>query len=80
MYEGVKKLLHPHPIEYAIVKYIVLTVAICVELLHLLIQLHSIPPSLNISNYILFSLNNLFSHSIINLIITLNNNLIIDQL
>ena len=32
MYEGVQKLLHPHPIEYAIVNYIVLTVAICVEL------------------------------------------------
>ncbi len=32
IYEGVQKLLHPHPIEYAIVNYIVLTVAICVEL------------------------------------------------
>ena len=27
LYEGVQKLLHPHPIEYAIVNYIVLTVA-----------------------------------------------------
>ena len=32
IYEGVQKLLRPHPIEYAIVNYIVLTVAICVEL------------------------------------------------
>ena len=33
LYEGVQKLLHPHPIEYAIVNYVVLTVAICVELI-----------------------------------------------
>ena len=32
IYEGVQKLLHPHPIEYAILNYVVLAVAICVEL------------------------------------------------
>ena len=32
MYEGAHKLLHPHPIEHAIVNYVVLSVAICVEL------------------------------------------------